>query len=436
MKALHPLTFAIALLLGTSYLATDAHAQRSASSRAHDERRQRQAEADQTEEVVEFPNATRESPKAESSRRLAKQLQKVQDAYEAGDKAEETIAAAEEVIANERANPYDKAIVMLMAGASAQSLEDYPRAISYLERAIAGNALPNNNHFNAMQMLGQVHYDAEQYDKAAEVLTRAIAESGTTNAQVFLLLGASYYNAEKYDQSIEPLKKAIEYSTGGSNAQATQMLMVAYDETGRGGEAIATAEALHQANPDDKRSLLNLVTLYSQQDMQDKAVVLLDQARAKGMITTVDDYKQLYAVYYNMQREADAAAVLQEGLDKGVLPADGATYQNLAQAYYFGDNLPAAIAAAQKGAPLAQDGQLSLFLAQVLNQEDRNAESIAAARQALAKGLEKPGEAWMVIARAEYYSDNIAGAKAAFAEAAKDPSTRSQAQTELAKLNR
>jgi tetratricopeptide (TPR) repeat protein len=181
--------------------------------------------------------------------------------------------------------------------------------------------------------------------------------------------------------------------------------------------------------------LMNVVALYGNVDQTDKAAALLADAHARGLVITADDYKRLYATYFSIDREGDAARIIEEGLAKQILPADGETYTNLAQAHYFSDNVPGAIAAAQKGAPLASDGKLGLFLAQVLNQEDRNAESIAAARAALAKGLDKPGDAWMVIARAEYYSDNIPGAKAAFREAAKDPSTRSQAQTELAKLN-
>ena len=108
----------------------------------------------------------------------------------------------------------------------------------------------------------------------------------------------------------------------------------------------------------------------------------------------------------------------------------------MAQAHYFSDNIPAAIAAAQKAAPLATDGEPALFLAQILGQEDRNAEAKAAAQQALAKGLKTPGNAWMAIARAEYYSDNIAGAQAAYREAAKDPSTKAEAQKALAQISR
>ena len=72
----------------------------------------------------------------------------------------------------------------------------------------------------------------------------------------------------------------------------------------------------------------------------------------------------------------------------------------------------------------------------MLSQEDRNAEAMAAARAALAKGVKKPGQAWMVIGRAEHYSQNLAGARAAYREAAKDPATADQAQRVLAQINR
>ena len=42
----------------------------------------------------------------------------------------------------------------------------------------------------------------------------------------------------------------------------------------------------------------------------------------------------------------DAAAILEEGMAKGIMPADGKNYSMLAQAHYFSDNIPAAIAAA------------------------------------------------------------------------------------------
>ena len=420
MNPIKPLTLAIALMVATSF-AADADA----------------ARRDSKEDVeLTFPDATREDPEAKVTERIFKQIEKMQDAYNEEGREEEAIRIGEEILANERAKPYDRALALLLAGGAAANLGDDARAASYLERAIESNALPNENHYNAMHTLGGVYFNSEQWAKAQATFKRLIDETHTKDPEFHKLYGAAFYNADQFAESIEPLKRAIELDAEGSDSQSMQMLMGAYSELDRDADALALAESMMRKNPDDKRMLLNVVALYSNLGQSEKAAALLTDALARGMISTADDYKRLYATYFQMDREVDAARIIEEGLAKNILPQDGETYTNLAQAHYFSDNIPGAIAAAQKGAPLAADGKLSLFLAQVLNQEDRNAESIVAAKQALAKGLDKPGDAWMVIARAEYYSDNIAGAKAAFQEAAKDPSTRSQAQTELAKLNR
>lgn len=421
MKALHPLTLAVAVFLASSLTATDADAQRRGKKE---------------EPVALYPDATRESPEAVYTQRLSKQIEKLQEAYAADGQEEATIAAAETILGDDRAKPYDRGIALLLAGSAATDLGKDDQAITYLTRAIEENGLPNDNHYSAMLTLASVYINADRNDEAAAILERVVTETKTTNPQVYALQGANLYNAGKYAEAIPALKRAIELKTDGEDQQSLNMLLSSYAETGDDAAAIATAEALHKKNPDDKRALLNLATLYGNADQQDKAVLLLDDARKRGMLTDANDYQRLYTTYFGMEREKEAAAVIEEGLAKGILPEDGKTYSALAQAHYYSDNVPGAVAAAQKGGPLSSDGELLLFLAQVLGQEDRNAEAKAAGQQALAKGLKNPGEAWMAIARAEYYMENIAAAQAAYREAMKDPSTKSQAQKDLAQISR
>ncbi|WP_146907669.1 tetratricopeptide repeat protein [Arenimonas daejeonensis] len=421
MKALHPLKLAALVFLVASLSATDVDAQR---------RSKKEEPA-----PALYPNATRVSPEAVYTPRLLKLNTKLQDAYNADGKEEETIAAAEVVLANEKAGPYDRGIALLLAGSASIDLGKDEQAIGYLKRAIEENGLPNDNHYSAMLSLSSVYINNDRNDEAAALLDRVVAETKTDDPQVYSLQGANLYNSGKYAEAIAPLKKAIELSKDGDE-QSMTMLLSAYAETGNDAAAITTAEALYQKDPADKRALMNLATLYGNADQQDKAVALLDEARKRGMLTDANDYQRLYGTYFGMEREKEAAQVIEEGIAKGILPEDGKTLAILAQAHYYSDDIPAAIAAAQKGGPLSSDGELSLFLAQVLGQEDRNTESKAAARQALDKGLKNPGEAWMAIARAEYYSDNVAAAQAAYREAAKDPSTRSQAQKALAQISR
>ena len=423
MKATHSLKLASLMLLAFCVAAPEAEAQR--------DRRGKKEERE-----AQYPDATREDPKGEFSPRLAKPVTRLQKAYEADGEEEKVIAAAEEILANDKAKPYDRAMASLLAGTAAINLEDDARAISYLTRAIEENALSNDNHYTAMLSLASVHVNASNYDLADPLIARVIAETKTTNPQVYGLQGARFYKNNKFAEAIPALKRAIELKPDAPEEQWLQMLLACYAETEDNAAAIALGEQLQRQKPDDKRAMMMLAGIYSNADQTEKAAALLDAARQKGMLTEAVDYQRLVSMYFGMDREKDAAAILEEGMAKGIVPADGKNYSQLAQAHYFSDNIPAAIAAAQKAAPLATDGEPALFLAQILGQEDRNAESKAAAQQALAKGIKNPGNAWMAIARAEYYSDNIAAAQAAYREAAKDPSTKAEAQKALAQISR
>ncbi|GAB2499612.1 tetratricopeptide repeat protein [Arenimonas alkanexedens] len=421
MKAAHSLKLAaLAVFIAASFAASDADAQRRRGG---------------SEPVALYPDATREAPKGTYSQRLTKQHQKLQALYTEDGKEEEAIAIAEEIIGNDRAKPYDRAIAMMTAAAAAAALDDDARALSYYTRAVAENALSNDNHYTAMINMAALHINAGDYAQADPLLATVIAETSTTNPDIYAMQGTSFYNNEKYAEAIVALKKASELK-GAPQSQWTQMMLGAYAELGQDDQAIALGEELLARNPDDKSAISNLALLYTNNDQQDKAVALLDGARKRGLLNEPVDYERIFATYYNMEREAEAASVIEEGLAKGVLPQSAKYYTMLGQALYFGDNISGAITAAQKAADLSADGEAGLFLAQILSQEDRNAEALTAARAAIAKGVKKPGDAWMVIARAEYYSDNMAGAKAAYREAAKDPSTRDQAQKALAQISR
>ena len=97
-------------------------------------------------------------------------------------------------------------------------------------------------------------------------------------------------------------------------------------------------------------------------------------------------------------KEKDVIAVINEGLQKGVVKPDYQTYLALAQAYYYSEQIPQAIEAWQKAAPLSKDGETYLNLARVLWQEGRIPEAKVAARAALDKGLKKPDDAKKIIA--------------------------------------
>jgi tetratricopeptide (TPR) repeat protein len=149
-------------------------------------------------------------------------------------------------------------------------------------------------------------------------------------------------------------------------------------------------------------------------------------------MTESKDYEFAYRLLANVEgREKDAVALINEGLDKGILTPSYDVYAFLGTAYYNTDQTAKAIEAWNKAAPLGKDGEMYLNVAKLQAGEDHADEAKAAAKQALAKGLKKPGEAWVVIGNAELSAGNKPAAITAFREAAKYPETKKQAEAVL-----
>lgn len=392
------LAAAVAAVLAFGAL-SQVHAQ-SAMERA-EQRRERQAKKGAQEQspeaTLQYPQATRQAPVAKATAKATPKLQKMMKLYE-DDKAAEARAVADEIIANAAFNDYDHAFAAQIGAQIAYDADDMAAATAYLQKALQFNGLDNNAHYGAMMMLAQLQMQEDKYAETLATLDRFFAETKSTKPEHLVLRGNALYRLERYPEAATVLKQAIAASPE-PRADWQQLLMATYAESGNAAEAAKLAEDVAAKNPGDKRAQMNLTAIYLQADMYDKAATTLEKLRAAGQLTEDKDYRQLYSVYLNLDgKEKQAAAVIQEGIDKNILKPDFQSYLALAQAYYFSDQIAPAIEAYKKAAPLAPDGETYLNLAKVLWQEDRVPEAKEAARQALAKGIKKSDDAKKIIA--------------------------------------
>ena len=385
-----------------------------------------------------FPDATRAEPKIKPVASLSKQMQTLQELSQEG-KNEEAVAEADKIIANKKAQPYEKAFAQQAKGFAYIDLDAdkdtgaYARAIPMFEQTIVTDGLPNDMHYQIMYQVGQMYMADENYAKALEWTDRFMTETKSAKPEHLAMKGNALYRLERFDEAATFLKQAIEKSDKPQDAW-NQLLMATYFDQDKPLEAARIAEGILAKNPNDKKTLLNLSSIYAEAEQYDKAIEILERGRTAGMLTEERDYRQLFALYLNSEgKEAQGIAVIEEGMAKGILKPSAETYNALAQAYYFTDNLEKSIDAYKKAAPLAKDGETALNLARVLTNEERYAEAKAAAQDALKKGVKKPGDAWMVIGRSEFGLNNKAGLVAAYKEAAKFPETQQQATEWLRK---
>ncbi|TQM16771.1 tetratricopeptide repeat protein [Pseudoxanthomonas sp. 3HH-4] len=347
---------------------------------------------------VRYPDATREDPKAKPSSKMQGKLSKLFKAYEKEDNDAETLALAKELMAEPNANEYDKAMAAQLGGQAAYNLDDMATAKQLLQQVIDLNALDNNGHYQSMLMLAQLQLQDDEFEPGMANLNRYLTETKSNKPEDLIQKGQALYQMEKYAEAIPVLEQAIA-ATPEPKDNWYGLLLASLIAAERPAEAVKIAEQMAAKNPADKKAQLNLVATYQQADQYDKAATTLEKMRSAGQLTEEKEYRQLYVTYANMDgREKDVISVVNEGLEKGLLKPDHQTFLALAQAYYYSEQIPQAIDAWQKAAPLAADGETYLNLARVLWQEGRIPEAKVAARAALAKGLKKPDDAKKIIA--------------------------------------
>src|SRR5690606_13223667 len=314
------------------------------------------------QEAPRFPQATRAEPGAEGSKGMRKQLNKMIEAYN-DDEFAEARAVSAEILADADASTYDRALAAQIGAHAAYDMDDIPATMTLLQQAIDADALDNNAHYGAMIMLAQMQIQEGQEDAGLALLDRFLAETQANDAQYLILKGNTLYNLGRHEEAAVATRAAIDASTEPQPTW-TQLLMGIYLALDRPEEATRIAEELAAGSPADKRAQLNLASVYLQNDQMDRAAQVLEAVRNSGQLTGADEYRQLYATYLNMEgREAEAIAVIEEGLAKGILEPNYEAYVALAQSYYFSEQDEKAIEAYRKAAPLDDDGETYLNLA-------------------------------------------------------------------------
>ncbi|MGN7833088.1 tetratricopeptide repeat protein [Pseudoxanthomonas sp. 22568] len=385
------LSFAIIGLLGAG-VAADAVAQMNRDD-SSSMRRQKKEKVE-----IRYPEATRQEPKEKASAKMQNQLNKLFKAYEKENNEDETMTLVNEIIASDKANAYDKSVAAQIGAQAAYGKDDSKLAKDYANKVLEFNGLDNNNHYQTMFFLAQLQMQDDQFNEALATMDKFFAETKSQKPEELVVKGNILYRAERYADAIPFLKQAVEGSPEPKN-EWLQILMASYAEAGQNDAAVKLAEQLAAKSPTDKKAQMNLASVYLQADKTDQAAGVLEKLRASGQLTDDREYRQLYSMYANMDgREKDVIAVINEGLQKGVLKDDYQTQLALAQSYYYSEQIPQAIEAWKKAAPQSPNGETYLNLARVLWQENRIPEAKQAAKSALDKGLKKPEDAKKILA--------------------------------------
>jgi len=157
-----------------------------------------------------FPKATREEPKQAGSKPLNKELAALFKLQEESND-DQAIAKADAILADTRANPFDRSSAGYIAGYAwlAKDTQDYTNAIKYISGAINDNGLSNNTHYQMMLQVGQMLTNDDKHAEALVYVDRYLAETQSEDPKAYALKGNVLYQMERYPESAEAVKKSL-----------------------------------------------------------------------------------------------------------------------------------------------------------------------------------------------------------------------------------
>ncbi|MEZ2419148.1 tetratricopeptide repeat protein [Luteibacter sp. RCC_6_2] len=388
-----------------------------------------------------YPNATRTEPKLDlKSEKDQKAINEGLDAANNGEKDKALQILQPLADGSGTSSKYAQALALQGIANLKYNDGDVKGAITTLKQALDIGVMPNDTYFQLKYMYVQFLVADEQYAPALQALQEWRTEGKKETADSYGLEGNIDYRLEKYPEAIAAITKAKSMPDAKPQGSWDQILAASYAETGQGDKAADLAAAELAKNPNDPTALNNAASALIQAQKYPEAISLMEKGRAAGAFKDEKQYVNLAKVYlidgqdHTDRQEANAAkagSVLEDGLAKGVVKPSAEVYKLQGDAAITGGNMKAALAAYQKAAPLAKDGEVTLSVARLQLQENKYGEAKKAATDAISKGVQHKGQAYMVLAEAERGLKNKPGAIAAMKQAAQDPETSAKANAWL-----
>ncbi|NII55634.1 tetratricopeptide repeat protein [Luteibacter sp. SG786] len=388
-----------------------------------------------------YPNATRTEPKLDlKSEKDQKALNEGLDAANNGEKDKAMQLLQPLADGSGTSSKYAQALALQGIANMKYNDGDVKGAIATLKQALDIGVMPNDTYFQLKYMYTQFLVADEQYAPALQSLQEWRNEGKKETADSYGLEGNIDYRLEKYPEAIAAITKAKSMPDAKPQGSWDQILAASYAETGQGDKAAALATEALQKNPNDATALNNAASSLIQAQKYPEAIQLLEKARSAGAFKDEKQYVNLAKVYLidgqdhserQVANAGKAAAVLKEGFDKGVVQKTGENYNLLGDSYVTGDDMKNALAAYQEAAKVATNGEPALKVARVQLQENQYAAAEKSATDAISKGVQHKGQAYMLRAEAKRGQKNKQGAIADMKLAAQDPETSAKANAWL-----
>jgi len=331
---------------------------------------------------------------------------------------------------------YLKATLHQMMAQVEWARSNYDSALTNFEKAVDLDALPNNIHFSLMYQIAQLYYMQERYDDALDKLDLWMCKVPPEKIKpaTYVLKASIYAQKQDWKNVIPAIEAAISMQLGLDKKPKEawfQLKLASHFELEQFPKAGETLETMIQYWPDKKDYWIQLSQIYYKLKKDDEALSVIALAYRRDMLDKQTDIMYLSNLYSNRDVPYKAAAVLQKGLEDGIVKTDTKHWTMVGDAWYAAEEMENALAGFEQAGKVSDKGDIDLRRGYILVDMERWEPAIEALEAAIEKGGfndRKTGEAYVLLGMSYFNLENYSKASTAWGRAGKYSKSKKSAQ--------
>lgn len=341
----------------------------------------------------------REPPPTRSSDTLSERVYRVisdvQEMMNPEGDAEPDLEGAKEELddLNERydsLNDFEKSTLLNFYTNYYLAIDDVQSALDTFERILTIENLRDEQRLRALMALGQIYAGEERYEDAIDAFNQWRELSEEESATVFLLLANSHYNLENYETAIPYLQDhmaLLEEDGREVRRNIYSLLNVMYIETERYERSRDTLETMIIMF-DEPADWRNLAAVYGFLDNDEARLHTLELAYRQGYLESEGQFMNLAQSLAGLDAPIRGIAVLEDGMERGIVEEDGDNLRRLTQMYMMATEFEQATEPAQRYAEVADEAEAYDYLGYIYYMSGNYEDAVDAIQRALDIGLE------------------------------------------------
>jgi tetratricopeptide (TPR) repeat protein len=364
--------------------------------------------------------------------RVYDQLSRAQTAGDAGNVTEAIEILDEVKDKQDSLNAYETSMMYNFYGFIYYNSDQLDKAIESFELAVEQQPIPEKYEQTTLFSLAQLHMAQGNFDESIRKLEQWEAlNNGVIPPKNFVLKAQAHYQNKNYAASAKYIEQAIEghEAEGFLPDESWLILQRAVYYEMKQPEKVKDVLAKMIRLYDNPKYWIQLAGMYGELGEEKKQLAMMESAYQMGYVESASDIFNFAQLYYYHEAPYKAAALMEQGIESGVLEANLRNLKFLSNCWTAAKEKEKATPVLISAANLSDDGELDAQLGHLYYNSDQFDKAIEASQKAIEKGgLANQGAVHMVIGLSHYYQKRYVQALDELAKAEDFNSSRAAAQ--------